>query len=236
MLRNTKPGWTGILGACCALLAGFALAETTPENYIEQSDFSGILAAPTLLSPALGIGENSVQGSVSPGASPDIDYFRVQLPADAKITGIFLSISNYNGMMFSSLDLIGSGNDGKIMLLGNGVRLSMLGMTIANPDQLIFQLPDPNFATSLSFDYTLYIQVESTALPGPTLSFDSLGVLAWNAQSGTVYQAQWKDQLASPAWNDLGGAITATTDTVTLYDDIATIPQRYYRVVPVTSP
>jgi hypothetical protein len=38
--------------------------------------------------------------------------------------------------------------------------------------------------------------------------------------------------LGTNTWNNLGGTITTSTNTITIYDDIAGVDQRFYRIVP----
>jgi hypothetical protein len=55
--------------------------------------------------------------------------------------------------------------------------------------------------------------------------------LAWNASTGLVYQVQYKTNLTQTNWLNLGGAITAKTNTLSVTDTNAlkNSPQRYYR-------
>ena len=75
--------------------------------------------------------------------------------------------------------------------------------------------------------------------PIPTLAFDSVVQLTntyqftWNAAIGLVYQVQYATNLLQPDWTDVGGAITARTNVLTISDTNALIlsPQRFYRMV-----
>ncbi len=75
--------------------------------------------------------------------------------------------------------------------------------------------------------------------PIPTLAFDSVVQLTntyqftWNAATGLVYQVQYATNLLQPDWTDVGGAITARTNILTISDTNALIlsPQRFYRMV-----
>jgi hypothetical protein len=55
----------------------------------------------------------------------------------------------------------------------------------------------------------------------------------WNAATGLVYQVQYATNLLQPDWTDVGGAITARTNILTISDTNALIlsPQRFYRMV-----
>ncbi len=51
---------------------------------------------------------------------------------------------------------------------------------------------------------------------------------------GTVYQAQYKTNLAQTDWADLGGPVLSGTDTLKFADtNIADFPQKFYRLIPV---
>lgn len=53
----------------------------------------------------------------------------------------------------------------------------------------------------------------------------------WSATMGLVYQAQYKTNLNSTNWINLGGAVNATNSTITASDVIAPTPaQRFYRI------
>ncbi len=55
--------------------------------------------------------------------------------------------------------------------------------------------------------------------------------IEWPSVSGKRYQAQFKDDLNNPQWNDLpSGAVTASGD-LTSVSDPATTPKRFYRIV-----
>jgi hypothetical protein len=54
--------------------------------------------------------------------------------------------------------------------------------------------------------------------------------LNFNTTAGLVYQVQYTTNLMSGSWVNLGSAITAGTNTLTVTDTGATSPQRYYRL------
>jgi len=62
--------------------------------------------------------------------------------------------------------------------------------------------------------------------------------LVWNTSAGAVYQAQYKTNLCQTDWINLGSAITAGADTLTMTDTNAfqLSPQRFYRLLDVSSP
>jgi hypothetical protein len=51
------------------------------------------------------------------------------------------------------------------------------------------------------------------------------------ADPGSVYQVQYKTDLAQPDWIDLGDPVTADTNGLTVSDDnVANFPQKFYRL------
>jgi uncharacterized repeat protein (TIGR03803 family) len=55
--------------------------------------------------------------------------------------------------------------------------------------------------------------------------------LTWSANAGQTYQLQYTTGLSSPAWINLGNAITATNNAVITTDVIGANTQRFYRVM-----
>jgi hypothetical protein len=53
--------------------------------------------------------------------------------------------------------------------------------------------------------------------------------LAWTSAARSRYRVEYADNLASPAWLQLGGIVTATASTTALTDTPAN--QRFYRIV-----
>jgi len=49
--------------------------------------------------------------------------------------------------------------------------------------------------------------------------------------AGQTYQVQYTASLAQPTWNNLGGAITASSSIMTASDVVGPDSQRFYRVV-----
>ena len=94
--------------------------------------------------------------------------------------------------------------------------------------QLGFQ-DDPNF---LGLD-DISLKAVTTAAIKATLRKADGFQLVWTASQGSVYQPQYKTNLAQPDWINLGGAITADGDTLSLTDTNAyqMAPQRFYRLL-----
>lgn len=81
--------------------------------------------------------------------------------------------------------------------------------------------------------------VRSTAPPPPAPAFQGIAVsggsvsLTWSAATNDVYQLQFKTDLASTNWVNVGGPVTATNTSLTALDTnaLALSSQRFYRVV-----
>ncbi len=77
-----------------------------------------------------------------------------------------------------------------------------------------------------------------TLTPIPAIAFESMVQATntyrfnWDAATGLVYQVQYKTNLLQTNWFNLGTAITARTNTLTIADTNALIlsPQRFYRL------
>jgi Lamin Tail Domain/Concanavalin A-like lectin/glucanases superfamily/CotH kinase protein len=55
--------------------------------------------------------------------------------------------------------------------------------------------------------------------------------LSWNSALGRSYRVDYKNSLQDPGWNTLLDAIPGTGSTVSVNDNLATSPQRFYRIV-----
>jgi len=77
------------------------------------------------------------------------------------------------------------------------------------------------------------ITVQPVPAPAFLNTTQSGGILSftWSAVPGITYQVQYTAQLGTPSWTNLGGAVTATSGTVTATDPISASPQRFYRVI-----
>jgi hypothetical protein len=62
-------------------------------------------------------------------------------------------------------------------------------------------------------------------LPNGDLAFQAAAI------PGRTYRVEFKDDLAAPAWTQLGPNVTATSPTLTLQDALAAQPHRFYRLV-----
>lgn len=55
--------------------------------------------------------------------------------------------------------------------------------------------------------------------------------LTWSTDVGSTYQLQYKSDLSSDNWINLGNPVTATGPTLNATDSVANDPQRFYRLV-----
>ncbi len=61
--------------------------------------------------------------------------------------------------------------------------------------------------------------------------------ISWNSTAGGIYQAQYKTNLSQADWINLGSAIPASADTLTMTDTnvFQSSPQRFYRLLQIPS-
>ena len=89
---------------------------------------------------------------------------------------------------------------------------------------------------SCMFDVLAFFGV----IPAPLLATPSIQLpqgtvtLSWTAIPGRKYRVQFKSNLITPAWTNLGLVISATSDTAVAMDNAGSgLPQRFYRVIMV---
>jgi hypothetical protein len=115
--------------------------------------------------------------------------------------------------------------------------------TISSPAgtyQITPTLVDPNHRLT---NYAVTVNngtLTVTPAPNPTiLSIRPVGntsvVITWTSISNSVYRVQYKANLASANWINLAPDVTATASTASFTDYLSGTPQRYYRVVLLTS-
>jgi hypothetical protein len=106
--------------------------------------------------------------------------------------------------------------------------LQFMVQASTNPTALQFGFYNDN-------DYFALDNVSVLAVPMPTIQAlaQANGAirLAWTALPGVRYQAQYKTNLAQSSWSNLGGVVAATTNLLTLSDNIGPDPRRFYRVM-----
>jgi hypothetical protein len=64
----------------------------------------------------------------------------------------------------------------------------------------------------------------------PTRNGNEL-TLSWAASVGRTYRIEYKNDLNAPNWTPLGPNLTATSETLSITDDISGSPQRFYQLV-----
>jgi hypothetical protein len=218
------------IGFMMAILSvATCLAE--PQHYSETIDFSDTPEMPTALSIPLGLGTNTITGSADPGFGfeQDKDFFEVRVPSGSILTDISVTITDYGpaGSDLGAFSLIPT-TQGKLDIVTNGTFQLPFSLENERNIQFLAESPVDIGAFSFgSFNYTVSLIIEKDV---PAISLNSTGMLSWNSVTGQVYQVQWTEQLTTNSWNNLGGAITASTDIITIHDDIAGVDQRFYRI------
>jgi hypothetical protein len=85
--------------------------------------------------------------------------------------------------------------------------------------------------------YLALDDISVTPLLAPTLAGVAATAnqvsLTWNALAGLGYQVQYTTDLVNPNWINLGSAMTASSNTLTLSDtnSVAIAPERFYRLL-----
>jgi photosystem II stability/assembly factor-like uncharacterized protein len=107
--------------------------------------------------------------------------------------------------------------------------------------QQVFILTATNSSTTLSFygyDDNWYVGLDDVSVTAlaPTVSqviSATNGTLqfSWNAVSGLAYQVQYRTNLLSGSWQNLGSPITANSSRIITADNIGPDKQRFYRTV-----
>ncbi len=163
----------------------------------------------------------------SDGAFP---YSALVQGSDGNFYGTTYSYGNYHdGTIF---EITTNGNVTPLISF-TGTSGSYLG---ANPQGSLVQGSDGNFyGTTYDGGANNKGTVFRLSLPLPPV-FKSVAnnagtvTLVWSAVAGQSYQLQYTTNLAPAAWNNLGGALTATNGLM-MTNSIGTDPQRFYRVV-----
>jgi len=76
-----------------------------------------------------------------------------------------------------------------------------------------------SFSASVPLPVPLSVQVTGTNL-----------FLSWPAVAGQTYQLEYSDDLTSPVWTPVGTPVTGTGAALTVTNDFAGSPQRYFRL------
>lgn len=86
----------------------------------------------------------------------------------------------------------------------------------------------PPLSGTATFSVAIFKAPRFTAILPPV---DGLVTLEWEAIPGKNYRVQYKDDLSTATWNDLGDMVVATGPTAFTTDNIANSRQRFYQVL-----
>ncbi len=101
----------------------------------------------------------------------------------------------------------------------------------ATGDSTVLQFGARNDPQAFGLDDVSVVPISPPTLQGVTLANGAV-TLAWTALPGLAYQVQYTTNLAGSLWNNIGSAITATTNTTLNLSDVQPPDhQRFYRVV-----
>ena len=146
----------------------------------ETGDFSNNAASPFIVPESLGVGMNTISGSLPPPASTfylDYDYFTIRNPVGHLVAAVNLTISNYGGPAGASGVLeIFSLNPNTLSFSSNGT--FSLPVTLINSSDLTFRLSGLAYSEGMfprqggTSNYTL-----SVVVPEPSSAlFIGLGI------------------------------------------------------------
>lgn len=77
---------------------------------------------------------------------------------------------------------------------------------------------------------TIFRLVQPTAMSNVGIS-NGVATLTWNSFPNGIYRVEHKSALPNLSWTPLIQRVTATDQTITVFDNAATDSQRLYRVV-----
>ena len=88
---------------------------------------------------------------------------------------------------------------------------------------------------NLAFTTTAQVPVCCATVPAPTIAStiysNKIVSLTWTALPGPYYQLQYRTNLNSGSWSNLGPSILGTNTTMSFTDIVTNSPVRFYRVV-----
>jgi hypothetical protein len=118
----------------------------------------------------------------------------------------------------------------------NQTNLSVLNQVITNwpPGAalwLVWQMPDSTGkAQGLGIDNLSFSASGPLSVPVSVQISGSSMLLNWPSVAGQMYQLEYKDDLAAPAWMPLAGPLAGTGATLTITNDITLATQRFFRI------
>jgi uncharacterized repeat protein (TIGR03803 family) len=153
-------------------------------------------------------------------------------------------VQDANGLLYGSTETGGLGGVGTVFqITTNGLFTTLVwffGPNGANPQAALTFGSDGNlYGTTLNggsnnggtvFQLTLPRSVVNVALLLESPGSGQL-TLTWAAVAGETFQLQYKPDLSSTGWINLGSPITATTNLVSASDNLSTNNPRFYRVL-----
>jgi len=143
-----------------------------------------------------------------------------------------------DGTLYGSTYGGGSNNRGTLYSISvHGEFTSLLSFTGANgsnPTGPLVQAADGNLygvteSSVITNIGTIYRLVQPTTISNFGMS-NGTATLTWNSFPNGIYRVEYKSALSDLSWVPLIQRVTATDETITVFDNAATEPQRLYRV------
>jgi photosystem II stability/assembly factor-like uncharacterized protein len=173
----------------------------------------------------------AVLGQASSDGLCTISQTLTTSPGQPYLLSLWLDSTNVNGGIPNEFSVAWNGS-----VLFDQVNIGSTGWT-----NLQFIVTATNSSTVLQFgeynDAWYFGLDDVSVLPIPPTVSQAVSVtnhqfqLSWNAVTGLVYQVQYKTNLLSTNWLNLGSPITATNSALTTTDATGPDPQRFYRIM-----
>jgi uncharacterized repeat protein (TIGR03803 family) len=107
---------------------------------------------------------------------------------------------------------------------------NLLFLVTATTSNTVLQFSFINNSSFFGLDDISVIPVTAPSFQSVSRSAGTV-VLNWGAQTGLVYQVQYRTNLSQNNWLNLGSPLPATNNAMTLSDPIGANPQRFYRIL-----